>query len=159
MNLTAIYRTGDALLTRFGEALQQLVLLVFRLTWGWQFFQIGLGKLQNHERVVGFFTSLGIPAPAFHAWFVGGVECIGGLLLVLGLFSRPTAFILTINMTVAYLSVAEDRAAFLGVFNALDPFLTAAPFFFLLTSVIVLAFGPGRLSIDAWLARRSKRIG
>ena len=41
-----------------------VVLLVLRLTWGWQFFQTGLGKLRNIERVITFFTSLGIPAPA-----------------------------------------------------------------------------------------------
>lgn len=157
MQISKILHTGNALLSRFGEALQPVVLLIFRLTWGWQFFQTGLGKLQNHERVVGFFTSLGIPAPALNAWFVGGVECVGGLLLLVGVFSRPVALVLAGNMLVAYLSVEEDRAALFGVFGALDPFLTAAPFFFLLTSVIVLAFGPGKISVDGLLAGREKK--
>jgi len=108
----------------------------------------------NHANVVEFFTSLGIPAPALNAWFVGGLECFGGLLLLVGLCSRPIAFMMAINMAVAYLSVQEDRATVLELFNDPAPFLAAAPFFFLLMSVLVLAFGPGLLSIDAWLKGR-----
>ena len=93
-----------------------------------------------------FFTSLSIPAPALNAWFVGGVECVGGLWLFIGLWSRLVAFILAGNMLVAYLTVEEDRAALLGVFTQLDPFLKADPFFFLLTSAIILAFGAGLFS-------------
>lgn len=145
------------LLIAIGNALQPLVLLAFRLTWGSQFTATGWGKLMNHERVVGFFTGLGIPAPGFNAWFVGGVECFGGFLLLLGLCSRPVALMLAINMIVAYLSVESDRAAFFGVFSDLDAFTSAAPFFFLLTSVIVLAFGPGALSIDRLLSRTLER--
>jgi len=51
-----------------------LVLLVLRLVWGWQFLTTGLGKLQNHARVTEFFTSLGIPMPGLNAWFVGGLD-------------------------------------------------------------------------------------
>ena len=139
---------GYKLLARLGNLLQPVILLVFRLYWGWQFFQTGWGKLNNHGRVVEFFTSLGIPQPGLNAWFVGGVECFGGLLLLSGLSSRLVALMLSVNMTVAYLSVAEDRAAVFGIFNDPEPFLSATPFFFLLASVLVLAFGPGVLSLD-----------
>ena len=46
---------------------QSLLLLFVRLVWGWGFFQTGWGKLGNLERVTGFFTELGIPAPGFQA--------------------------------------------------------------------------------------------
>jgi len=159
MKVLQIIHSGNAVLDRIAKWLQPVILLIFRLTWGWQFFQTGLGKLRNHANVVEFFTSLGIPAPALNAWFVGGVECIGGLLLLIGLWSRPVAFILAGNMLVAYLTVEEDRAALLEVFSQLDPFLKADPFFFLLTSAIIFAFGAGLFSADALIARLKKQAG
>ncbi|HQQ78409.1 MAG TPA: DoxX family protein [Thermoanaerobaculia bacterium] len=128
-----------------------LVLLVLRLVWGWQFLTTGLGKLQNHARVTDFFTSLGIPLPGLNAWFVGGLEMVGGALLLLGLFSRPIALLLTGNMFVAYLT--GDRPALLGVFHDLDAFLKADPFWFLFVSVVVLTLGPGAISLDRLLAK------
>ena len=131
--------------------LADVVLLVLRLTWGWQFLQTGLGKLRNIERVITFFTSLGIPAPAVNAYFVGTLELAGGLLLLVGLFARPVALLLTGNMVVAY--VAGDRAALFGVFSNLEAFQKADPFMFLLVSVIVFAFGAGAVSLDRLLQR------
>jgi putative oxidoreductase len=128
-----------------------LVLLVLRLVWGWQFLTTGLGKLQNHARVTEFFTSLGIPMPGLNAWFVGGLEMVGGALLLLGLFSRPIAFLLSANMLVAFL--AAERPAFLGVFHDLDSFLKADAFWFFFVSVVVLTLGPGAISLDRFLTK------
>ena len=124
------------------------ILLIIRIHWGWEFYQTGKGKLENHEQVVTFFTSLGIPAPNFQAWFVAGLEYGGGILLLLGLLSRPVSFMLACNMIVAYLSVAEDRARVFNIWNDTEAFLQADPFFFLLASLLVLAFGPGMISVD-----------
>ena len=134
--------------------LPPLILLAFRLNWGWSFYEAGKGKLLNHERVVEFFTSLGIPVPGLNAWFIGGLECFGGLLLFVGLCSRPVALLMVCNMIVAYLSVADDRATVLGIFQDPDPFLAATPFFFLLMSLLVLGFGPGFISLDYLLKRK-----
>jgi hypothetical protein len=59
---------------------------------------------------------------------------VGGALLLLGLFSRPIALLLTGNMLVAYWSA--DRPALLGVFRDLDAFLRADPFWFLFVSIV-----------------------
>lgn len=139
------------LLICFATPLQSLVLLIFRLYWGWRLFLTGKGKLMNHEGVTGFFTSLGIPFPGLNAWFVGCVECFGGILLLIGLCSRPTAFFVACTMVVAYLSVDADREKVANIFSDPAPFLAAAPFFFLLMSVLVLAFGPGWVSVDGAL--------
>lgn len=141
------------LLVKAGNLLQPVILLVFRLTWGWQFFISGKGKLLNHPDIVDFFKELGIPFPDLNAWFVAGLECVGGVLLILGLCSRPIGALLTINMIVAYLSVADDRAKVLNIFKDLDPFLQADPFFFLLTAVLIFAFGPGVFSVDYLLKK------
>jgi putative oxidoreductase len=141
------------LIVQLGNLLQQILLLAFRGYWGWQFFQTGQGKLINHEKVVSFFTSLNIPQPDTTAWFVSGLECFGGLLLLVGFASRPVALLLTGNMVVAYLSVDEDRAKLLNIFSDPTPFLSADPFFFLLTALLVLCFGPGMISIDGIIAK------
>jgi putative oxidoreductase len=133
--------------------LQPLFLLVFRLTWGWKFFISGKGKLINHADIVSFFKDLHIPFPDLNAWFIGGLELVGGILLAFGFASRPIAFLLTGSMTVAYLSVDTDRAKLLNVFQDPDTFLAADPFFFLLAAVIVLCFGPGIFSIDYLLKK------
>lgn len=151
MNLSDLYLKTTALAEKVFAPFGSLVLLVLRLVWGWQFFTTGLGKLQNHARVAEFFTSLGIPMPGLNAWFVGGLEMAGGALLLLGLFSRPIAFLLTGNMFVAYLTA--DRPALFGVLRDLDAFLKADPFWFLFVSIVVLTLGPGALSLDRLLAK------
>lgn len=141
-------------LTLVSEAIvQPLILLAFRVYWGWQLHGTGVGKLENHEKIVEFFTSLNIPLPGLNAWFVGGVEYVGGILLLLGLFARPTAALVSVTMLVAYISVPDDRAKLLGIFSDPEPFIAADPFFFLLTALLVLGFGPGKISLD-WLLRR-----
>ena len=151
MKLSHLVLGLDARMAKLLAPLADAVLLVLRLTWGWQFFQTGLGKLQNIGRVITFFTSLGVPAPVQSAYFVGTLELAGGLLLLLGLFARPVALLLTGNMLVAYL--AADRGALFGVFSNLEAFQKADPFMFLLVSVIVLTFGAGAVSLDRLLQK------
>ena len=143
------------LLDRFDHLaswLQSPLLLVLRLYWGWSFFLTGKGKLLNLDRTTDFFTELHLPLPKLNAIMAGSTECFGGLLLLLGLFARPVAVPLTFTMIVAY--VTADREALLSIFSDPDKFLNAAPFQFLLAAVIVLAFGPGKISVDYFRSRR-----
>jgi putative oxidoreductase len=143
------------LFERAASALQPLVLLAARLYWGWQLFESGKGKLGNISMVVDYFGSLGMPAPEVTARLISGLELVGGILLFLGLASRPIALILTGNMLGAYWM--GDREAFLSLISDPDKFQAAAPFTFLCVSVVVLAFGPGSLSLDALIARIFKK--
>jgi putative oxidoreductase len=52
-----------------------------------------------------------------------------------------------VNLTMAY--VLGDREALLSFFSDPDKFIAAAPFAFLMVALIVLIFGPGRISVDA----------
>ena len=137
------------------SALRSPLQLAIRLYWGFLFAQTGWGKLQNLERVTGFFASLGIPFPHANAIFVSGLEVAGGILLILGLGSRLTALLLTGDMVVAYLTA--DRAALLSIFSDPPKFFDAAPFTFLFASLLILILGPGSTSIDALIARANKR--
>jgi len=130
--------------------LQSPFLLFVRLYWGWQLAQSGWGKVHHLSNVTEFFASLGLPMPMQMAVFIACVEFFGGIFLALGLFSRVTALTLTVNMTMAY--VIGDREALLSFFSDPDKFIAAAPFAFLIASLIVLIFGAGRISMDTALA-------
>lgn len=127
-------------------------LLVVRLYWGWQLIESGWGKLHNLPKVTDFFTSLNVPLPAQMAAFISCVEFFGGLFLGVGLLSRLTALVLTVNMIMAY--VIADREALLSFFSDPDKFAAAAPYVFLIASLIVLIFGPGKISLDTLLLHR-----
>jgi putative oxidoreductase len=132
---------------RAASYLQSPLLLAVRLYWGWQFFTTGLGKLRNIDKIVGFFTDLGIPFPSFNAHMVGTLECVGGALLFLGLGSRIIALPLTINMLVAY--ITADREALLSFFSEPGKFYAADPYTFFFASLLILVFGPGKFSLDS----------
>jgi putative oxidoreductase len=140
------YRHYECLL----NGAQSGVLLLVRLVWGGMFIQTGWGKWQDIPRVTGFFTDIGIPFPMLNAYVVATTELVGGILLVLGLFSRFITVPLLVSMVVAYLTT-EQEALHAAAGGDLDPFLTAAPFLFLFASLLILVFGAGRVSADHYL--------
>jgi putative oxidoreductase len=142
-----------AKLDAVADFLQSPVLLVIRLYWGWAFVQTGWGKLTHLDRTAAFFESLHIPLPKVNAVLAGATEAGCGALLALGLFARPAAVPLIGVMAVAY--ATDDRDALFAIKSDPDKFVSAAPFLFLLASVIVLAFGPGKLALDALLGKGS----
>jgi len=139
------------LLVRAASNCQSAFLLAIRLYWGWQFCQGGWGKLHNLSDVTGFFTELGIPFPHFNAILASSTECFGGALLLVGLASRLVSLPLIFTMVVAY--ATADREKLLGIFNDPDTFVTATPFLFMLASLIILIFGPGKVSLDHVIGR------
>jgi putative oxidoreductase len=136
----------NALLAKAGRILQCPLLLVIRLYWGWQFFVTGKAHLTYLDKTAGYFASLNIPMPRLNAILVGSTECVGGLLLLAGLFSRFATLALIFDMCVA-LWVAE-RPAVLAIFRDPDKFLGTDPFLFLYASALVFAFGPGKIALD-----------
>ncbi|MDP1578983.1 MAG: DoxX family protein [Candidatus Didemnitutus sp.] len=138
-------------------ALQAPLLFVLRVYWGWSFAQTGWGKLMNLDRTAGFFASLDIPLPKLNALLAGATEAGGGLLLALGLFARPVSVPLIFTMLVAYFTA--DNEAVRTLFSKPDNFTEAAPFLFLLVSALVLAFGPGKWSLDYFWQQRRARAG
>ncbi len=150
--LSSRIQTGYQLLVKMADYLQSPLLLVLRLYWGWSFFLTGKGKLINHARTTEFFASLNLPLPSLNAWMAGATECVGGLFLAAGFASRLTCIPLIVTMIVAYLTA--DNEALRAIFSDTDKFTEAAPFLFLLTSLIVLAFGPGVFSLDHLIGKK-----
>lgn len=132
--------------------MQSPLLLCIRLYWGWQFVQTGWGKLHNLAGVTTFFTSLNIPFPAANAHMVAGLEFFGGILLLLGFASRFISLMLVANMLVAYFTA--DHAALASIFSDPGKFYAADPFTFLFASLLILVFGAGLFSADAFILNR-----
>ncbi|MBI4852849.1 MAG: DoxX family protein [Acidobacteria bacterium] len=127
------------------------LILSLRLFWGWQFFLTGKGKLMNLDKTTEFFSSLNIPMPELNAMMAGSIECFGGLLLMLGLGSRLISFPLASTMIVAYMTAHIEEVK--NIYTNPDAFITADPFLFLLTSIIVLVFGGGFFSLDTVIGK------
>ncbi|MSU50347.1 MAG: DoxX family protein [Opitutus sp.] len=153
MNLSSGYNKLDTLLTATGTWLQPVLLLLLRVWWGWSFFLTGKGKLMNLEKTTAFFAGLDLPLPKLNAIAAGSVECAGGLLLLLGFGSRAACVPLIFTMAVAYGTAHKEELG--AILSDPDKFTGAAPFLFLLTSLIVFAFGPGKLSLDVLLFKKS----
>jgi putative oxidoreductase len=130
---------------------QSPFLLAVRLYWGWQLIESGWGKLHHLDKVTEFFTSLALPIPAQTAVAISCLEFFGGIFLAIGLLSRLTSLALTINLIVAY--ITSDREALFSIFSDPDKFYAAAPYTFLIASLIILFFGPGKFAVDALLNR------
>lgn len=133
-------------LISFGTFIQSILLLAMRVYWGGSFVITGWGKLHNISDVSNYFSSLGIPFPTLNAYMAGSTEFICGFCLLIGLASRLVSIPLICVMIVALLT--EHRAALLNAFNDPQNFISQLPFNYLLTALIVLAFGPGKISID-----------
>jgi uncharacterized membrane protein YphA (DoxX/SURF4 family) len=86
--------------------------LATRFVIGLAFFQAGSGKFRHFDNIVGFFQGIGIPFPAFNAGLVASMETVGGIMLILGLFTRFFASGLSITMVVAL--ITADKADFLA---------------------------------------------
>ena len=150
--MKTLWTLTNRILDKTASYLPDPLLLALRLYWGWQFFQTGKGKLMNLEATTEFFADLGLPLAKLNAIMAGSTECFGGLFLLLGLFSRVTCVPLIFTMIVAYSTAHIEELK--GMFSDPDAFVTAAPFLFLLASVIVFTFGAGKFSLDELLRRR-----
>lgn len=142
---------------RIGSNLSSVFLFYMRFTWGSLLINAGRQKLDSIFETAEFFASLNISFPYFNAHFVGWVELIGGLCLLFGFASRLAAIPVTLIMLTA---LSTAHAPNISNFRFLfEPLLLVkqTPYPFLITALLVLIFGPGRISIDAWLKRWAQK--
>lgn len=108
----------------------------------------GIGKIPPSEGFVGMIGGMGFPAPALLAWLVALVETVGGILLAIGLLTRPAALLIVVNFIVIFFVVLGGAA-----FGDRELELL-----YLVGSLFFLFAGPGRFSIDALINRGTTRI-
>lgn len=133
-------------LVEIGNSLQDLLLLLMRLLWGYLFFKSGIGKLEDIPGTAAYFESLGIPFSLEGAYLVAWVEAVGGACLFFGFATRLAAIPLILNMVVALFTAHRD--ALLGVIRDTQHLLNQSPSTYLLVVLVLFAFGPGRFSLD-----------
>ena len=130
---------------------QEITLSALRIVTGFLFMQHGVQKLFGlllpPDRPFN-----GAPEPFSMMWVAGGLEVFGGALIVLGLLTRPVAFLLAGEMAVAYFRSHAPE----GFWPILNHGELAALYCFVFLALC--AFGAGRFSIDGlisgWRNRR-----
>lgn len=80
----------------FMKAREAEVYAALRIVTGFLFLWHGTQKL------FGFPGEMPPGVPAFITWVAGPLELFGGILILIGLFTRPTAFVLSGLMACAY---------------------------------------------------------
>lgn len=118
-------------------------LFLLRLHAGASMASGGYDKVPTPTWFVEQVADLGWPAPEFFANCAGISEYVGGILLVLGLLTRPAAFFLTITMGVAAFQLQEIRSI---------ETINVAQLYFWVYLMFVFT-GAGNWSLDRWLRR------
>ena len=95
------------------------------------------------QKLLGFPATEQMPAAFTFLWFAGVLEVVGGVLLALGLFTRPTAFVMSGMMAVAYF-IAHAPQTFFPANNGGD-----AAILFCFVFLYLFFAGPGPISLDA----------
>ena len=118
---------------------------VVRVATGVLFVLFSLGKFVDHAQESIDFDHYGIPAPEVATYLVGTLELLGGLLLIVGLFTRPAAALLALNLVGAIATAGRvDGGTFhLGVAPAM-----------LVAMLFLVWAGSGHVAIDRTLRVR-----
>ena len=119
--------------------------LIMRLVVGYTFMLAGWGKLTNLAQVIPNFVEWGIPFPQVLTPFVAGVECFGGAMLSLGLFTRIPAAMLAVVMIVAI------KSAKWGDVDSLETLLGFEEATYFAAFMWLAITGPGAASLDRLL--------
>jgi putative oxidoreductase len=129
--------------------------LIIRLMVGGVFFLEGIKKFLFAEQWgSGRFARIGIPVPGLMGPFVGIVETVCGLLLLLGLFTRLASLPLIIDISVAIYTTKIP--IFLKSGFWLMEAEARTDFSMLMGLIFLLIAGAGPLSIDWFLAPRPR---
>ena len=123
-------------------SLDWLAPLLMRIYFGYFWAETGWGKIHNLNAFAQRFVGWGVPYPHISAALSGYTEWIGGILLMLGLFTRLVSIPLMFNMFVALVKVKMKEVTGIDDFAEMDEALYMFILFWLMMA------GPGRISID-----------
>jgi len=129
--------------------------ILLRLIVGVIFLSEGIQKFLFPDALgVGRFIKIGIPMPEIMAPFVGVVEIVFGILLVIGLFTKISSLPLIINITVAIVSTKIPLLIHEGFWKMAHEARTDFSMLFCL--IFILLVGGGKYSIDYLLNKKNE---
>ncbi|HYF09339.1 MAG TPA: DoxX family protein [Acetobacteraceae bacterium] len=97
------------------------------------------------QKLLGFPAGRGAPEFLSLYWFAGMLELVGGALLIIGLFTRPVAFILSGMMAVAFfMGHVAPSGSLIPIVNRGE-----AAYLFCFVFLYIACAGPGPWSLDA----------
>ena len=138
--------------------LEQYAILLVRVSIGLFFAISGGSKLfvaGGTKPVYDTLIHAHVPFPQQTAYFVAGVEFVCGSLVAMGLLSSAASVALMIDMVVATItSAVSTLPKGLSPIRWLDDFLYLPEVLYVLFFIWLVCSGPGRFSIDYWLARK-----
>jgi putative oxidoreductase len=138
--------------------LEQYAILLVRVSIGLFFAISGANKLfvaGGTKPVYETLVKAKVPFPHLTAYFVSGVEFVCGSLLTVGFLSSPACVALLIDMIVATLTESlSTLPKGLSPLNWLDDFLYLPEVLYVLFFIWLICSGPGKFSVDYWLAGR-----
>ena len=136
--------------------LEQYAILLVRVSLGLFFAISGANKLfvaSGTKLVYETLVQAKVPFPHQMAYFVSGVEFVGGSVLAVGLLSSPACMALLIDMIVATLtSAVSTLPKGLPPLDWLDDFLYLPEVLYVLFFIWLVCSGPGKFSVDYRLA-------
>jgi len=122
---------------------QNLVVLIGRILLSILFIVAGYGKLTGFGGTVGYFGSMGLPVPTLTTAIVVAVELLGGLAILAGFFTRPVAYVLALFCVATAVVGHGDFSVAGNDIHFMKNLAIAGGF------LVLAAFGPGSLSVDA----------
>src|SRR3984885_4597897 len=141
--------------------LEQYAILLVRISLGLFFAISGANKLLVAGSTQTMYETLveaKVPFPHLMTYFVSGVEFVGGSLLTVGFLSTLACVALLVDMLVAILTTRfSAMPKGLSPLNWLDDFLYLPEVLYVLFFFWLICSGPGRFSIDCWLAGKLLR--
>ena len=141
--------------------LEQYAILLVRVSLGLFFAISGANKLfvaGGTKTIYETLVEAKIPFPHQMAYFVSGVEFVGGSLLTVGFLSTPASVALLIDMIVAVLTTTlSTMPKGLSPLIWLDDFLYLPEVLYVLFFIWLICSGPGKVSVDYWFAGKLLR--
>jgi len=143
------------------RAWEQYAILLVRVSLGLFFAISGANKLfvaGNKQTMYETLVKAKVPFPRLMTYFVSAIEFAGGCLLSVGFLSILACVALLVDMLVAILTTnLPSMPKGLSPLNWLDDFLYLPEVLYILFFIWLICFGPGKFSVDYWLAGKLLR--
>jgi putative oxidoreductase len=135
-------------------ASEDLGKLVLRITLAILILLHGIAKLQHGiDFITGLVTNVGLPTAFGYLVYVG--EVLAPILVLVGLFTRPAALLIAINMIVAIALVHMQE---LFALTKTGGWALELQGMFLISAIAISLLGPGRYSLDGTLRRKKGKV-